>query len=424
MKRREFLGTTALTAGATMLFPPSRQTLLAQARRSKGIAGAQGATPATPKLTYPTRTAKVEILFKAPGLSGNGMQCTEEGIWTIDIAGSRGDTPGRCKVYLSSYEGKMIREMRRKARARAALVSTGRTSGLRRPTAARSSRLMRRPARRSSSISPRAPASSIGGPPTSLRVRTNTARRRAPKRRRPEEKQCRRVEAAAVADAKAEAVDRARPTAWALDAAERSPATPGRPAPGTGAHGIQVQGGKLWVAVPPGRMIYRINPTTWTVEHMFPTTGFRPHGIGIENEKAQHLWESDTNMGAFMKRDMVTGEILEAIVLPDGSPFPHGASVYNGYIYWVDDIGGGMRRCAEQRSNAEGSKVRQVRQVRQVRRVRRVRRVRGANLVGSTNRRTLREPANPRTYEPVRTSRTLRTHEPHELTNLTNLRTR
>ena len=60
--------------------------------------------------------------------------------------------------------------------------------------------------------------------------------------------------------------------------------------------------------------------------------GFRPHGIGIENEKAQHLWESDTNMGAFMKRDMVTGEVLEAIVLPDGSPFPHGASVHNGYI--------------------------------------------------------------------------------------------
>ena len=110
MKRREFLGTTALTAGATLLFPPSRQTLLAQAA-TKGIAGAQGATPATPKLTYPTRMAKVEILFKAPGLSGNGMQCTEEGIWTIDIAGSRGETPGRCKVYLSSYEGKLIREI-------------------------------------------------------------------------------------------------------------------------------------------------------------------------------------------------------------------------------------------------------------------------------------------------------------------------
>jgi sugar lactone lactonase YvrE len=39
------------------------------------------------------------------------MQCTDEGIWTIDVAGSRTSTPGRCKVYLSSYEGKPLREL-------------------------------------------------------------------------------------------------------------------------------------------------------------------------------------------------------------------------------------------------------------------------------------------------------------------------
>ena len=39
------------------------------------------------------------------------MQVTDEGIWTIDIAGSRGDTPGRCKVYLSSFDGKLVREL-------------------------------------------------------------------------------------------------------------------------------------------------------------------------------------------------------------------------------------------------------------------------------------------------------------------------
>ena len=87
---------------------------------------------------------------------------------------------------------------------------------------------------------------------------------------------------------------------------------------------------------------------------MFPTVGFRPHGIGIESENATHLWESDTNMGAFFKRDMVTGEVVDAILLPDGSPFPHGASVHNGYIYWVDDIGGGNAPvCRCRRSDAE-----------------------------------------------------------------------
>ena len=52
----------------------------------------------------------------------------------------------------------------------------------------------------------------------------------------------------------------------------------------------------------------------------------------------------DSQHGRFTKRD--TGEwraILEAIVLPIARPFPHGASVCsNGYIYWVDDIGGGQ----------------------------------------------------------------------------------
>ena len=89
-------------------------------------------------------------------------------------------------------------------------------------------------------------------------------------------------------------------------------------------------------------MIYRIDPRTWMVEHMFPAVGYRPHGIGIETPDANYLWESDTNMGAFFKRDMVTGGIVDSIQLPEGSPFPHGMSVWKGYIYWTDDIGGGI----------------------------------------------------------------------------------
>ena len=106
------------------------------------------------------------------------------------------------------------------------------------------------------------------------------------------------------------------------------------------ARGIQTQDAKLWVAVPPARMIYRIDPKTWMVEHMFPTVGYRPHGVGIETPDARYLWESDTNMGAFFKRDMITGDVVDSIQLPEGSPFPHGMSVWKGYIYWTDDIGG------------------------------------------------------------------------------------
>jgi len=343
MKRREFLGTTALTAGATMLFPPSRQALLAQAA-FKGIAGVQGPTPATPKLTFQTRPAKVEILFKAPGLSGNGMQCTEEGIWTVDIAGSRTDTPGRCKVYLSSYEGKKLRELSPEGTGPSGIGvdEDNRTIWI---GSTYSREIIRADAKTGETIEKHFTpgAGVIYRRATDIAARPDTYGAKA------------RAEAGI--PARGGAGRRGGGDADAAGGGGRGQATsdglgvgrggavagnPGPPAPGTGAHGQQTQNGKLWMAVPPGRMIYRMDPKTWTVEHMFPTVGYRPHGIGIESPDAKHLWESDTNMGAFFKRDMVTGEIVDAIVLPDGSPFPHGASVFKGYIYWVDDIGNGI----------------------------------------------------------------------------------
>ncbi len=330
-----------------MLFPPSRQTLLAQAA-TKGMAGAQGATPATPKATYPTRMAKVEILFKAPGLSGNGMQCTAEGIWTIDNAGSRTDTPGRCKVYLSSYEGKKLRELSPEGTGPSGIGvdEDNRTIWI---GSTYSREIIRADAKTGETIEKHFTpgAGVIYRRTTDIAARPDTYGAKA------------REEAGIPARGGAagggrrgggggRAVEPGQNTGQGTSdglGVGRGGAVagnPGPPAPGTGAHGQQTQNGKLWMSVPPGRMIYRVDPKTWTVEHMFPTVGFRPHGIGIESPDARHLWESDTNMGGFFKRDMVTGEIVDAIILPDGSPFPHGASVWQGYIYWVDDIGNGI----------------------------------------------------------------------------------
>ena len=102
ISRREWFNRAAATAGGIGV----------SAAWPSMVESGQASTPAAPKSGYPSRPAgKVEHLFKAPGQSANGMQCTEEGIWTIDVAGSRTDTPGRCKVYLSSYEGKLLREI-------------------------------------------------------------------------------------------------------------------------------------------------------------------------------------------------------------------------------------------------------------------------------------------------------------------------
>jgi hypothetical protein len=331
MRRREWLHAAAATAGGAVL---------AAAHPWTAHAG-QAKTPAAPKPGYPSRPAgTIEILFKAPGQSANGMQCTDEGIWTIDVAGSRTSTPGRCKVYLSNYEGKLLREL--------APEGTG-PSGIGVDADTRtiwigstySREIIRADANTGETIEKHFTpgAGVIFRMTTDLPPRPDTYGRSV----RPPATNGQGQGAVPAAAAAAGARPAGSPSdGLGVGRGGAIAGNPGPPAPGTGAHGIQTQAGKLWMAVPPSRMIYRIDPKSWMVEHMFPTVGYRPHGVGIETPDARYLWESDTNMGAFFKRDMVTGEVVDSIQLPEGSPFPHGMSVWKGYIYWTDDIGGGM----------------------------------------------------------------------------------
>jgi len=107
-------------------------------------------------------------------------------------------------------------------------------------------------------------------------------------------------------------------------------------APGTGAHGLEWREGKLWVAVPPSRMVYRVNPETWVVEKRWPTVGNRPHGIGWEGK---YLWVADSNYNAFHKHDPESGEVVEKIQLADSDPLPHGMTIWQGVMWYCDDVG-------------------------------------------------------------------------------------
>jgi len=300
---------------------------------SKIAEAGQARTPAAPKPGYPGRpAAKIEMLFKAPGRSANGMQCTEEGIWTIDVAGSRTDTPGRCKVYLSSYEGKLLRELSPEGTGPSGIGvdAENKTIWI---GSTYSREIIRADARTGETIEKHFTpgAGVIYRLLTDLPPRPDTYGRSVrPAATNGEGQVAQRPNAVTTSDG------------LGIGRGGAVAGNPGPPAPGTGAHGIQTQDGKLWVAVPPSRMIYRIDPKIWVVEYMFPTVGYRPHGVGIESANAPHLWEADTNMGAFFKRDMVTGEVVDSIELPEGSPFPHGMSVWKGYIYWTDDVGGDL----------------------------------------------------------------------------------
>jgi streptogramin lyase len=107
-------------------------------------------------------------------------------------------------------------------------------------------------------------------------------------------------------------------------------------APGTGAHGMEWRDGKLWFCVPPSRRVYRMDPKAWIVENQFSTAGNRPHGIGWEGK---YLWVADSNLNAFFKHDPDTGEMLEKIQLADNDPLPHGLTIWEGWMWYCDDVG-------------------------------------------------------------------------------------
>ena len=108
------------------------------------------------------------------------------------------------------------------------------------------------------------------------------------------------------------------------------------PRDGTGAHGQEWRDGKLWIVVPPSRMVYRMNVDTWIVENQWPVVGNRPHGIAWEG---RYLWVTDSNLNAFHKHDPETGAVIEKIQLADNDPLPHGMTIWDGYMWYCDDVG-------------------------------------------------------------------------------------
>jgi sugar lactone lactonase YvrE len=116
----------------------------------------------------------------------------------------------------------------------------------------------------------------------------------------------------------------------------RERGNPNAPRDGTGAHGLEWKDGKLWMAVPPSREIYRIDPKTWVIDKRFDAPAHRPHGIGWEGNS---LWVAESNLNAFFKYDTETGAITEKIQLADNDPLPHGMTIRGNVMWYCDDVG-------------------------------------------------------------------------------------
>ncbi len=277
MNRRSFL---TVTAAAPMVY------------------GARVVEPAK----IPLRKAgKVETVFKSPGPKPNGLQATAEGLWIMD----QGDD----KAYLVAYaDGKVIRSFATEADKASGITHDGQALWL---ASTYSRELIRCDAMTGKTI--RKYFTPGGG--IIYKMAGDPAGRSSP----------------LLKPAAAE-----KPAPAKKGGGFEQGYVMGAAAPGTGAHGLEWREGKLWVAVPPARMVYRVDPKTWTVEHSFASAGNRPHGIGWEGK---YLWCTDSNLNAFFKHDVESGAILERIQLADSDPLPHGMTTWQGYLWYCDDVG-------------------------------------------------------------------------------------
>jgi hypothetical protein len=236
-----------------------------------------------------TRQVKVETVFKTPGPKPNGLQATSDGLWILD----QGDN----RAYLVAYkDGKVLRQLDTDSKAGSGITYDGEALWL---ASTYSREVIRADARTGKTLA------KYDTPGAGVVKWTNS--RSSPLAPPPEPRQ-----------------------------AQSAAARPSGARQATGAHGMEWKAGKLWLAVPPSQTIYRINPNGFQIEKQFATAGDRPHGLGWEGD---WLWCAESNDNAFYKFNTGTGEYVEKIQLADSDPLPHGMTIWQGHMWYCDDVG-------------------------------------------------------------------------------------
>ncbi|MEC8912066.1 MAG: hypothetical protein VX917_06650 [Chloroflexota bacterium] len=100
--------------------------------------------------------------------------------------------------------------------------------------------------------------------------------------------------------------------------------------PTTGAHGMEwIDEENMWVAVPPAKTVFLMDPKTMSVKRSIPTPGIRPHGLFMDEED---IWLADTQECKIHKLDTDTGEILDVIDIEE--PEIHGMTLHDRQIWF------------------------------------------------------------------------------------------
>ncbi len=247
------------------------------------------------------KTGRVEIAFKSPGPQPNGLQATKDGLWIIDqSAGS--------KVYLVDYaDGRVLRTFETDTVRPSGITFDGEALWI---GSTFSYENVRCNATTGAVIERRPTPGSI----------MYTMAGDAPQRRSP-------LQGGPMAQARSPLADAAAPLA-------RLSQVPSNRL--QGAHGQEWRDGRLWTTSTSARSIYEIEPKSWVVQKIFRTPGNRPHGLAFEGA---YLWHGDSNLAAFFKYDTTSGAIVEKIQLGDADPVAHGLTIWNGTLWYCDDVG-------------------------------------------------------------------------------------
>ena len=277
---------------------------LAAAVPVAGGTRAAASTCDTPSLSsIPVRrTGKVEIAFKSPGPQPNGLQATPEGLWIIDqSAGSRASLVRYADgEVLRSFETDTVRPSGITFDGEALWIGSTFSYENVRCHASTGAVLERRPTPGSTTFS------MAGDPPP----------RRSPLAGTP--------------------MAQARPVVARQGQAPALRLTQEPSVKFQGAHGQEWRDGRLWTTSTSARSIFRIEPKKWVVEQRISAPGPRPHGLAWEG---RYLWHGDGDLNAFYKFDPETGQLVEKIQLADTDPLAHGLTIWEGTLWYCDDIG-------------------------------------------------------------------------------------
>ena len=100
-----------------------------------------------------------------------------------------------------------------------------------------------------------------------------------------------------------------------------------------GVHGIEWGRGKIWVTRPGIRRIVQVIPGDFSVVDEFEVGLDRLHGLAWVGDG---LWAAHTADRVLVKYDVKTGRELDAMVIPEPHPSPHGLTTWQGALWYCD----------------------------------------------------------------------------------------